>query len=529
MTSTGWRTATFVLVLAGFAPHPASRAAAQQAGPALGLFSGSLDVGTPSTIGAGSASHDAQKEAYVVSGGGANMWGTADQFHYLWKKVSGDVTLAATIEFTATHPATGTPEPHRKACLVIRQTLDSDSVYADAAVHGDGLTSLQWREDTGGVTHEVQSNVVGPKRVRIEKRGNYLSMSVAGDGEELRPAGGSARIDLAGEFYIGLAVSAHTTARIETATFSNVELETPRRSTGQKPTLVNTLETISLRSKDRRVVHVATQPARIEAPNWFPDSSNTLYFNTGGRLYKIQAEPPGTKPNPNRLKVPEAVDLGFLTRINNDHGVTNDGTLWAISDQSQSVNGQRPSLIYTVPVKGGPPRLVTEKGPSYFHGWSPDGKSLTYCGQRDGNFDIYAVSVDGGAETRLTTHEGKDDGPEYSPDGQHIYFNSDRSGTMQIWRMRVDGSQQEQITSDDQENWFPHVSPNGASIVFLTYAKGVGDHPENKDVALRVMDLTSRKVDVLAKLFGGQGTINVSSWSPDSQYLAFVSYQLVPQ
>ena len=172
---------------------------------------------------------------------------------------------------------------------------------------------------------------------------------------------------------------------------------------------------------------------------------------------------------------------------------------------------------------------MTEKGPSYFHGWSPDGKSLTYCGQRDGNFDIYAVSVDGGPETRLTTHEGKDDGPEYSPDGQHIYFNSDRSGTMQIWRMKVDGSQQEQITSDDQENWFPHVSPNGASIVFLTYAKGVGDHPENKDVALRVMDLKSKKVDVLARLFGGQGTINVSSWSPDSQYLAFVSYQLVPQ
>ena len=227
--------------------------------------------------------------------------------------------------------------------------------------------------------------------------------------------------------------------------------------------------------------------------------------------------------------MPEQVDLGFLTRINNDHGVTLDGTLWAISDQSQTIDGQRPSLIYTVPVAGGAPTLVTKLGPSYFHGWSPDGKTLTYCALRNGNYDVYTIPVGGGEETRLTTAEGKDDGPEYSPDGQHIYFNSDRTGTMQIWRMRVDGSQQEQVTHDEAENWFPHVAPNNQTLVFLTYPKGSGDHPANRDVALRVMDLKSRKVDVLAKLFGGQGTINVSSWSPDSQYLAFVSYQVVPQ
>ena len=269
-------------------PHLRSQESALQP---LGLFSGNQDIGAPSTIGAGSAAYNSQTQSYAVSGGGANMWGTADQFHYVWKKVSGDVMLAASIEFTGTKPATGTPDPHRKACLVIRQTLDSDSVYADAAVHGDGLTSLQWRDEKGGATHEVQSTVVAPKRVRIEKRGNYVSMSVAGDGEELRPAGGSARVEIPGEFYIGLAVSAHTTARIETGTFSNVELGTPPPGTGQKPTLINTLETISLRSRDRRVVHVVTQPGRIEAPNWFPDASNTLYFNTGGRLYKSPGDP----------------------------------------------------------------------------------------------------------------------------------------------------------------------------------------------------------------------------------------------
>jgi Tol biopolymer transport system component len=292
---------------------------------------------------------------------------------------------------------------------------------------------------------------------------------------------------------------------------------------------VNTLETISLRSKDRRVAYVVTQPDRIEAPNWFPDASNTLYFNTSGKLFKVQAEPPGTPINPNRQKVPQQVDLGALTRINNDHGVTSDGTLWAISDQSQTVDGRRPSLIYTVPVARGPARRLTERGPSYFHGWSPDGRTVTYCAERNGNFDVYTLSIDGGEEKRLTTAEGKDDGPEYSPDGQYIYFNSERTGAMQIWRMKVNGSEQEQVTKDEQENWFPHVSPNGLLMVFLTYEKGVGDHPENKDVTLRVMDLKTGKIDPLARLFGGQGTINVSSWAPNSQYLAFVSYQIVPQ
>ena len=496
--------------------------------PALGMFTSSGDIGAPSTIGPGSTVYDPEKKTYTVSGGGENMWAAADHFQYAWKKVSGDVRLDATIGFAGSRPATGAPNAHRKACLVIRQSLDSDAIYADAAVHGDGLTSLQWRDSKGGVTHEVQSGVTGPTRLRIEKRGSYVSMSVAAAGEPLHPAGGAARVDFTGDFYIGLGVSAHDPARIEQAVFSDVELDTPPPVTG-RTTLVNTLETISVRSGDRRVAYVVTQPGRIEAPNWFPDNTNTLYFNSGGRLFKVQADPPGRPPNPNRQKTPEAVDLGILTRINNDHGLTRDGTMWAISDQSQILNGQRPSLIYKVPVGSGAATLLTADGPSYFHGWSPDGRTLTYCGGQNGNFDVYTISVDGGKPTRLTTAPGKDDGPEFSPDGQYIYFNSDRSGSMQIWRMKPDGSDQEPITTDEAENWFPHIAPNGQSMVFLTYDKGAGDHPENKDVRLRLMNLTTRTVTVLARLFGGQGTINVSSWSPDSQHLAFVSYQLVPQ
>ena len=494
----------------------------------LGLFTQGSDVGTPSTIGPGSSQYDASTKSYTVTGGGENMWAAADHFQYLWKKVTGDVLLEASVEFVDSRPAGSPPEGHRKACLVIRQSLDSSAVYVDAARHGDGLTSLQWRDTAGAATHEVQSSAVGPTRLRIERRGNYVSMSIAGPGEELRPSGGAARIDLNGEFYVGLGVTSHNVGRLESVKFSDVKLGVPPALTGTT-TLVNTLETINLKSKDRRAVYVVTQPQRIEAPNWFPDATNTLYFNNGGKLYKIQADPPGAPRNPNRLAAPEPVDLGMLTRINNDHGVTTDGKSWAISDQSQTVNGQRSSLIYVVPVGGTDARRVTDRGPSYFHGWSPDGKTLAYCAERDGNFDVYTVSADGGAETRLTTATGKDDGPEYSPDGKYIYFNSERTGAMQIWRMKADGTEQEQVTTDDAENWFPHVSPDGMSMVFLTYEKGVGDHPENKDVQLRVMNLQTKSVDVLAKLFGGQGTINVASWSPNSQYLAFVSYQIVPQ
>jgi hypothetical protein len=495
----------------------------------LGLFTDRCDVGKPSAIGPGAARYDPEKKTWTVTGGGENMWAAADHFHFVYKRITGDITLAATIDFVATAPDTGKPDNHRKACLMIRQSLDPDSIYADAAAHGDGLTSLQWRDAKGAVTHEVQSDVAGPKRLRIEKHGNVVSMSIAVGNEDLHPAGGSAKIELTGDFYVGLAVSAHDTARLETVAFSNVDLAPPPASTTTRTTLINTLQTINVQSKDRRVAYVVTQAGRVEAPNWFPDNSNTLYFNSNGKLYKVRAEPPGTPTVPDR-KPAEQIDLASLTRINNDHGISPDGKLLAVSDQSQRINNQRTSLIYVIPTNGGEPRRLTETGPSYFHGWSPDGKTLAFCGLRGNNFDIYTVPVEGGPEKRLTTDPGKDDGPEFSRDGQFIYFNSDRTGVMQIWRMRPDGSAAEQITNDpDHESWFPHMAPNGRQMVFLTYDKGAGDHPENKDVSLQLMELRTKAVSPLAKIFGGQGTINVNSWSPDSRNLAFVSYQVVAQ
>jgi len=486
--------------------------AAGAAGP-VGIFTDCADVGAPSSPGPGSAVFDARKQTYSISGGGANMWGAADAFHYVWKRVSGDVGLTASIEFVG-----ASPQPHRKACLVFRQSLDPDSVYVDAAIHGDGLTSIQWRQTRGGPTREVQSHTAGPKRLRIEKRGNYCTLWIAGAGEELRAAAASPRIVLEGEFLAGLAVCAHDANRIETALFSDVELA-PLPAASGPPTLLSVLETISIGSGDRRAVYVAPLGQLIEAPNWSAD--NFLYYNSNGRLYRIPAEVPGSPPSGGRT--PEPIDTGLATRLNNDHGISPDGKLMAISDQTEEGR----SLIYVVPIRGDAPRRLTPLGPSYFHGWSPDGRAVTYCGQRNGAFDIYTIDIAGGQERRLTSASGKNDGPEYSPDGRYIYFNSDRTGNMQIWRMRPDGSQQERITNDEANNWFPHISPDGRYMVFLSYEKGVKDHPANKDVALRLMDLQTMGVQTLTTLFGGQGTINVASWAPNSRALAFVSYQVL--
>jgi hypothetical protein len=473
--------------------------------PPLGIFEGHGDVGMVQH--AGSVAFDAAARTYTVAGSGENMWSAKDTFHFVWKKMTGDVTLTADVAFVGSGK-----EPHRKACLLIRQSLDADAAYADVALHGDGLTSLQFRDAKGAATHEVQANVTSPRRLRIEKRGKYLLMYLAGKSEELQFSGAAVRLALEEPFYVGLGVCAHNKDVIEKAVFSNVELSTPPAAPKQRRVLFSALETQTIASRDRRIVYVT--PTRIEAPNWLRDG-RSLIFNSNGRILRIPVA--GGKP--------ENIDTGFATRCNNDHGVSPDGSLLVISDQSQ---GKRQSLIYTLPIAGGTPKLITELGPSYWHGWSPDGKTLAFCGQRNGEFDIYTIPAAGGKETRLTTAKGLDDGPEFSPDGRTIYFNSERTGRMQLWRMKPDGSDQDQVTDDEFNNWFPHPSPDGKYLVFLSYERDVTGHPENKDVTLRMMSLDAKKIEVLGRFLGGQGTINVPSWSPDSRMIAFVTYQLIP-
>src|SRR5713226_9362350 len=491
----------------------------------VGMFESHGDVGT--VLHPGSVEYDAAKRSYTIAGSGENMWFGNDAFQFVWKKVSGDVTLTADISFLGR----GVNE-HRKAVLMIRQSLDADSPYADVALHGSGLTSLQYREEKGAPTHEIQANISAPARLRIEKRGAYFSVWLADEKGEFHLASGSTRIALKQPFYVGIGVCSHDKDIVEKAVFSNVDLKAAEPSavavTAEQSTLYSTLEIITVASTDRRAIYVA--PERFEAPNWMPDGKSLL-FNRNGRIVKIPVTgAPRWSIQLNMqivsAEMPEQLDTGFAVRCNNDHGISPDGTQLAISDNSQE---EHQSLVYIVPIGGGAPRRITQKSPSYWHGWSPDGKTLAFVGERNGDFDIYTIPAAGGEETRLTTAKGLDDGPEYSPDEQYIYFNSERTGHMQIWRMKADGSEQTQVFSDEFNNWFPHISPDGKYMVFLSFDKSVAGHPENKDVRLRVMTLADQKIKVLATLFGGQGTNNVPSWSPDGTKVAFVSYAILPR
>ncbi len=455
----------------------------------LGLFEASNDVGDVGA--AGTASFEGG--VYTVTGAGANMGLAEDAFHFVWKRVEGDLSLVADVAFEGE----GT-DPHRKVCLVIRQSLEPDCACAYIALHGDGLASLQYRDAKGATTHEVQSNVTGPKRIGIERRGATVVAAI-----DRAPSGGSVRLELTEPFYVGLGVCSHARGVLEAALFSNVAIG----PAGKGRTLYSTLETVDVASTDRRTVRVFK--GHVEAPNWTAD--DRLIYNSDGLLYAIPAAGGSSDP----------IDTDFADRCNNDHGLSPDGKWIAISDQSE---GDHQSVIYTLPIKGGEPTRITDHAPSYWHGWSPDGETLAYCARRDGKYGIFTIPAEGGEETRLTTAEGLDDGPDYSPDGEHLYFNSDRTGLMQIYRMRTDGSDLERMTDDGWGDWFPHVSPDGRWMVFLSYGPGVKGHPPDQDVMLRLMDLQTREIRVLAKLFGGQGTINVPSWSPDSRWLAFVSY-----
>jgi TolB protein len=472
-------------------------------GSELGLFEREAEIGKPARP--GSVIFDSSTRSYLISGGGENMWFTNDAFHFVWKRVSEDFVLQAAIGWGGTGG-----NAHRKACLVIRQDLSADSAYVDVAVHGDGLTSLQYRSAAGDSTREVQANVSKPARVAIERQGDTFFLTLPQADGALAPAGPTIRLKLSDPVYVGLGVCAHDDKALEQARFSQVQFESKQARAEAKPVLHCTLETISLASKDRRAVYHTTN--HIEAPNWSRDGKY-LVFNSRGRLFRFTL--PAGEPVP--------IDTGFAIHCNNDHGISPDGTQLVISDQTRTGK----SLIYTLPIAGGEPKSITALSPSYWHGWSPDGRTLAYCAEREGEFDVYTISVHGGEEKRLTTAKGLDDGPEYSPDGKFIYFNSDRTGTMQIWRMKPDGSDQEQVTKEEFNNWFPHPSPDGKWLAFLTYEKDVSGHPENKPVRLRLRPVAGGPIEELAALFGGQGTINVPSWSPDSRQLAFVSYELL--
>jgi TolB protein len=469
----------------------------------VGAFADQTDVGNPTRT--GRSTYDRDKDEYTIEGAGTNMWAGRDEFHFVWRRLKGNFILTTNAAFVGKGV-----EPHRKMGLMVRTSLDADAPHAVAVVHGDGLTSLQFRSGKGATTEEIKSNVSGADVLQLERKGNNYRMSAARFGDVFTTEDVS--LDLGDEVYVGLFVCSHNKDVTERAVFSSVRITVPAKDdfVPYRDYIGSNLEVMDVATGKRKIVYSATDS--LQAPNWTKDG-RALIYNRNGRLYRFDLA----------TKAPAAIDTDFAINNNNDHVLSFDGKMLAISHHSKDDGNA--SIVYIVPVNGGTPRRVTAKGPSYLHGWSPDGKYLVYTGERDGEFDIYKISIAGGAETNLTNTKGLDDGPEFTPDGKYIYFNSTRSGTMQIWRMKPDGSEQEQITNDEYNNWFPHISPDGRGIVFLSFLKDVNptDHPFYKHVYIRLMPVNTMKPKVIAYVYGGQGTINVPSWSPDGKRIAFVS------
>ena len=485
--------------------------AAQSKPLGIGAFEGQTDVGAVSPPGTGA--YDAGRGVYTVSASGANMWSTVDAFHFVWKEVSGDISLTADMAFPSMN---GNPDPHRKAVLMFRQTLEADGVYADGALHGSGMTALQYRRERGATTQDIELNIESPRQIRLEKRGDTITMFLSNHGEPLHQVGASIKMHFDGEFYAGIGVCSHNKDVVETATFSNLKLEDLTQSGSGQPVLYSTLQTIGIEDNFRRAMVVATGPGKMEAPNWSRDGK-TLIFNRDGHIWTIPVEGGSAT----------ILNTSTATNCTGSHGLSPDGTWLAISC---SMPGKPETRVYIVPSTGGEPRLLTENPSSYFHSWSPDGKTIAFTRpNHTGGGNIFSIPFEGGTETALTTGNGISDDPDYSPDGKWIYFNSDRAGgLMQIWRMRPDGSGAEQVTSDDFNNWTPHPSPDGKSIVIVSYDKEEKGHPANKDIALRIVNVSDGKIRVLVNLVGGSGSDNVPNWAPDGTHLAFVSFQMLP-
>ena len=481
----------------------------------IGIFENHADIGNPKLKGA--VSYNTADQSYNLKGAGYNIWFNRDEFHYAYSKIKGDFILTANVKLLGT----GT-DAHRKIGWMVRASAQEDAPHMSATVHGDGLTVLQWRRLRGAHMRDPQDQLSSVKKnasiIQLERIGKVFIMRIANPGEPLQEIGRTDASDIPDEALAGLFICSHNPDVMEEGLAWNVRIEktVPDTYNGYRDGILSSrMEIMNVFDGKRMIIH--QDSGRFEAPNWMPDGKRLL-FNQGGSIYTIPIEG-GT---------PEKLNTGSATRNNNDHVISFNGKMLAISSHRAGMPGGG-STIYYLPITGGEPKLVTDSTPSYLHGWSPDQKDVVYTAQRTSKspaYNIYKKPIAGGPEVQLTFNKtGLADGPEYSPDGKYIYYNATETGTMQVWRMKPDGSGKEQITFDEYNNWFPHISPDGKWMVILSFPTTVdpSDHPFYKRVIIRLMPAGGGAPRVIAYLFGGQGTINTPSWSPDSKRIAFVS------
>jgi len=481
-------------------------------GQPAGIFKAGTDIGNPSLK--GSSVYNPADQSYTLRGSGYNVWFERDEFHFLYNEIKGDFIMTANFRFKGE----GT-EAHRKTGWMLRTTTDDNSLHISAVLHGDGLTLMQWRDYDGAEMKDPEDEIFakgsGYEILQIERAGRIIFMRAALPGKPLENIGSYEMENLPDEIIAGPFICSHNPDIMEEVTLWNVRIDKPvpdNYNASREGAPGCRLETMDVFDGKRMVIY--EKQGRFEAPNWMPDGKKLL-FNMDGLLYKI----PVTGGEIEKL------NTGSVTRNNNDHGISFNGKLLAISSQKEEAG----SAVYVLPLKGGTPRLITEDTPSYWHGWAPNNKEVVYVAQRDGKniYNIYRNSIKGGKEVQLTDIAPGEhvDGCEYSPDGKYIYYNGSHTGNMQIWRMKPDGSGREQMTFDVIKNWFPHISPDGKWIALISFPADIekNAHPSYKRVMLRLMPADGGEPKVIAYLYGGQGTINVPSWSPDSRRIAFVS------
>ena len=478
----------------------------------FGVFNNRMDLSN--TKKEGPFQYIKQLQLYKLKSYGLNtQFNSGD---YLYKEITGNFILTANFKLINKEL-----DPNIKVGWMIRKSDKENSETISTSLNGNGIICLE----CGGFKDKYKGNDKEPKLnskkkyeiLQLERKGTELILRAASFGESLQIIAIQNRQDLPDTVLAGIFITSANSDPELKAEIWNVRIDQPVSDdydTDKEGYLGCRLEILDPFNGKRKVIYKKSD--RFEAPNWMPDGKKLL-FNMEGLLFKIPIT--GGKL--------EKLNTGSADKNNNDHGISFDGKLLAISHHREGFPGGG-STVYTLPIEGGEPKLVTADTPSYWHGWAPNNKEVVYVAQRNGGniYNIYKASIMDGKETRITNFtSGHVDGPEYSPDGKYIYYNGTESGNMQLWRMNPDGSNREQLTFDKSNDWFPHISPDGKWILYLSFPSDipVNSHPSYKQVLLRMMPVNGGESKVVAYLYGGQGTINVPSWSPDSKYVAFVS------